>query len=90
MFFALLKDFFTPVKQNDVRISDHDMLSYAGVLEGIEGHILYKKKQIKGGRFLYAYKAARRAAAEEATFLANAEEKNSTRSSTKRRARSSE
>lgn len=51
------------------------MLSYEGVLEGIEGHILYKKKQIKGGRFLYAFKDARRAAAEEVAFPANAEQK---------------
>lgn len=67
--------FLTPIKRNDVRISDNDMLSYEGALEGIEGHILYKKKQIKGGCFLYAFKDARRAAAEEAAFLANAEQK---------------
>lgn len=32
----------------------------------------YIKEQIKGGRFLYAFKDAKRAA-EEATFLINAE-----------------
>lgn len=67
--------FLTPIKRNDIRIADNDMLSYEGVLEGIEGHVLYKKKQIKGGRFLYAFKDAKRAAAEEAAFLANAKGK---------------
>ena len=44
--------FLTPIKRNDLRISDNNMLSFEGVLEGIEGHVVYKKKQIKGGRFL--------------------------------------
>ena len=67
--------FLTPIKRNDVRISDNDMLSFEGVLEGVGGHILYKKKQIKGGRFLYAYKDAGLAAKEESAYLANAEKK---------------
>ena len=67
--------FLTPLKRNDLRIKDNDMLSFEGVLEGVEGHIVYKKKQIKGGRFLYAYRDARRAAIEEADFLAKAENK---------------
>lgn len=67
--------FLTPIKRNDVRISDNDMLSFEGVVEGVGGHILYKKKQIKGGRFLYAYKDAGLAAKEEASYLANAEKK---------------
>ena len=46
--------FLTPIKRNDLRISDNNMLSFEGVLEGIEGHVVYKKKQIKGGRFLYS------------------------------------
>lgn len=65
--------FLTPIKRNDIRIADNNMLSFEGVLEGIEGHVLYKKKQIKGGRYLYAYKDTRKAAIEEADFLAKAE-----------------
>ena len=45
-------------------------------LEGIDAHVVYQKKQIKGGRFLYAFKDARKAAKEEATYLANARRKN--------------
>lgn len=67
--------FLTPIKRNDVRIKDNDMLSFEGVLTGIEGHVVYKKKQIKGGRYLYAFKDAKKAAAEEASYLANAEKK---------------
>ena len=68
--------FLTPIKRNDVRISDNDMLSFDGVLEGIDAQVVYKKVQIKGGRFLYAFKDARKAAKEEATYLANAKRKN--------------
>lgn len=67
--------FLTPIKRNDVRISDNGMLDFEGVLTGIEGHVVYKKRQIKGGRYLYAFKDARKAAAEEASYLANAEKK---------------
>ena len=68
--------FLTPIKRNDSRIGNNNMLAFEGVLSGIGDHVLYKKKEIKGGRFLYAYKSARKAAAEEASFLARREEKN--------------
>ena len=68
--------FLTPIKRNDVRISNNSMLAFEGVLTGIGDHVLYKKKEIKGGRFLYAYKSAQKAAAEEAAFLARREDKN--------------
>lgn len=67
--------FLTPIKRNDVRISDNDMLSFEGVLTGIEAHVVYKKKQIKGGRYLYAFKDAKKASAEETSYLANAQKK---------------
>jgi len=67
--------FLTPIKRNDTRIADNDMLSFEGVLEGIEGHVVFKKKQIKGGRFLYAFRDARKASMEEADFLKKAEDK---------------
>lgn len=67
--------FLTPIKRNDLRVPDNDMLSFEGVLEGIEGHVVYKKKQIKGGRFLYSYRNARKAAIEEADYLTKTENK---------------
>ena len=68
--------FLTPIKRNDVRIADNDMLSFEGVLPGIAEHVVYKKKQIKGGRFLYAFRDAHKASCEEQTYLANAQKKN--------------
>jgi len=65
--------FLTPIKRNDVRIRDNNMLDFEGILTGIEGHVVYKKEQIKGGRYLYAFKDAKKAATEEASYLANAE-----------------
>lgn len=67
--------FLTPIKRNDTRISGNDMLAFEGVLSGIDAHVVYKKKQIKGGRYLYAFKDARKASAEEASYLANAQKK---------------
>ena len=69
--------FLTPIKRNDRRIADNDMLSFEGVLEGMDGHVVYKKKQIRGGRYLYSYRDARKAAAEESDYLENAERKGS-------------
>lgn len=65
--------FLTPIKRNDVRISNNDMLSFEGVLSGVDDHVLYKKRLIQGGRYLYAYRSARKAAAEEASYLARRE-----------------
>lgn len=67
--------FLTPIKRNDARIADNDMLSFEGVLTGIAEHVVYKKKQIKGGRFLYAFRDAHKASYEDATYLANAQKK---------------
>ena len=61
--------FLTPIKRNDTRIANNNMLAFEGVLTGIEKRVLYKKARIKGGHFLYAFKDASRYAAEEATFL---------------------
>ena len=74
--------FLTPIKRNDARITNNNMLAFEGVLSGIGDHVLYKKKAIKGGRFLYAYRSAHKAAIEEASFLARREEKNDYNSAT--------
>ena len=65
--------FLTPIKRNDSRISNNGMLSFEGVLEGIGDHVLYKKCSIKGGRYLYSFKSARKAAIEEADYLSRRE-----------------
>jgi hypothetical protein len=70
--------FLTPIKRNDKRIVDNSMLAFEGVLEGmIDSRILFKKCAIGGGRFLYSFKDSKRAAAEEAGYLAHTEKKHS-------------
>lgn len=68
--------FLTPIKRNDVRIFRNDMLSFEGVLSGVDDHVLYKKCHIQGGNYLYAYRSSRKAAAEEASYLARREKEN--------------
>ena len=65
--------FLTPIKRNDTRIGTNNMLAYAGVLDGIGEHVLYKKCAIKGGRYLYAFKDQKKAALEESGYLTRAE-----------------
>ena len=67
--------FLTPIKRNDSRIAKNDMLSFEGVLTGVDDHVVYKKSAIKGSRFLYAYKSSKMARAEEASYLARRETK---------------
>lgn len=64
--------FLIPIKRNDSRISENDMLSFKGVLTGIDVHVLLIKKQIKGGRCLYSFKDVRKASIEESDYLARA------------------
>jgi hypothetical protein len=64
--------FLTPVKRNDIRISNNNMTEFEGTLEGTGAHILYKKKNIGGGRSLYAFRDTGKAFAEENTFLTKA------------------
>lgn len=67
--------FLTPIKRNDTRIANNDMLNFEGVLTGLDDHVVYKKAAIKGGRYLYAYKSSKKARAEEASYLARRESK---------------
>ena len=65
--------FLTPIKRNDTRITKNDMLHFDGVLTGMNDHVVYKKKKIKGGRYLYAFRSARKAGIEESGYLARRE-----------------
>lgn len=68
--------FLTPIKRNDVRIRNNDILAYEGILPGIAKQVLYKKAAIKGERYLYAFKDIEKAAAEESAFIAKAKKHN--------------
>ena len=67
--------FLTPIKRNDVRIANNDMLSFNSVITGVNDHVVYKKATIKGGRILYAYKSSNKARVEEAAYLSRREKK---------------
>ncbi|MDR0549479.1 MAG: hypothetical protein LBI10_08770 [Deltaproteobacteria bacterium] len=68
--------FLTPINRNAKRIADNSTLAFEEVLEGIiDARVLSEKRAIAGGRFLYSFKNAKIAAAEEAGYLAKAEKK---------------
>ena len=68
--------FLTPIKRNDSRIKNNNMLEFTGILENIEKRVLYKKQQIKGGRWLYAFMDAGAAGKEESDYIDRARKKN--------------
>ena len=63
--------FLTPIKRNDTRIDDNKMLEFNEVIQGIEENVLAKKMQIKGGRYLYAFKDCYKASKELTTSIKN-------------------
>lgn len=67
--------FLTPLKRNDSRIENNRLLSYDGVLPEVGDNVLYSKREIKRGRFLYAFKSAAKAALEERSYLERRTEK---------------
>lgn len=61
--------YLIPIKRNDVRIKNNDMLSFQGVLSGIDQQISYCKKQIRSGRYLYAFKDYSKESGERYGFI---------------------
>lgn len=61
--------FLTPLKRNDVRISNNGMMEFEGVLDNSDGKVLYKKARIKGGRYLYSFRDSKKALIEEMAYL---------------------
>ena len=61
--------FLTPIKRNDSRIANNNMLEWDGKLENVANRVLYKKACIKGGRYLYAFKDIKRAHGEENSYV---------------------
>ena len=61
--------FLTPLNRNDSRIAANGMLSWQGVLRGIDRRVAYCRKRIKGGRWLYAFKDMGKAHGKENLFF---------------------
>ncbi len=69
--------FLTPIKRNDIRITNNSMLDFEGVLKNTDHGVLYKKSKIQGGMFLYAFKDPFKASLEEMTYLGKKSTQNS-------------
>ena len=61
--------FLTPLKRNDTRIDNNRMMEFEGVLKNTDEKVLYKKAEIKGGRYLYSFRDSKKASLEEMTYL---------------------
>lgn len=61
--------YLIPIKRNDARIKNNDILSFQGVLSWIDQQISYCKRQIRGGRYLYAFKNYSKEAGERYGFI---------------------
>lgn len=61
--------FVSPLRKNDPRIRDNNMYEYEGVLGGSADPVLFGKKRIRGGNWLYSFRDRHRAAEEEEDFL---------------------
>lgn len=64
--------YLTPIRRNDARIRDNDMLSFQGVLKGVGKDVLYCKRAIRGGSWLYAFRDVSTASREEHCFVERA------------------
>jgi len=64
--------FLTPIKRNDSRIAANNMLAFEEVLDGIKENVVAKKKRIKGGHYLYAFRDSFKAGKEMAAAIQRA------------------
>lgn len=48
--------YLTPIRGDDIRVRNNEMLSFQGTLKELGKEILFCKRSIKGGNFLYAFK----------------------------------
>ncbi len=61
--------FITPIKLNDKRISQYEMLAPVGIVEGLDKPVTYKKQALPNGKFLYAFRDVRLAGYEDSSYL---------------------
>ena len=61
--------FLIPLRRSDARIKKNEMLSFQGILKGIDQQVSYCKRQIRGGRFLYAFRDFSKEAGERHDFI---------------------
>lgn len=64
--------FLTPIKRNDSRIAEYNMLQYQKPMDFDDNILYYSKAQTKDGHYLYAFLDSRRAFAENMKYGADA------------------
>lgn len=60
--------FITPIKRNDKRIAQYNLLKWVGVLNRVNRIVYYSKARTKEGHYLYAFKDLIRTEGEDALF----------------------
>lgn len=66
--------YLTPIKRNDSRIKNNNMLEFDEVISGIRENVMAKKQKIRGDKYLYAFKDSYKASLEKETALSRAKE----------------
>ncbi len=61
--------FLAPLKKNDSRISNNHMLEFQGELKGLDRTVLFCKRQIRGGRYLYSFQDVEKEASAKRTYF---------------------
>ena len=67
--------YLTPIKRNDRRIEKLNLLEFDNVVPGIDKLVQYSWKETGDGLYLYAFRDAVKASAEERTYLEAAKKK---------------
>jgi len=68
--------YLAPVKRNDRRIAERNLLDFDGVFNAGDRTIQYRKEKISDQMYLYAFRDPIRASLEEGSYLENAGRKN--------------
>ena len=68
--------YLTPIKRNDKRIEQHQMLDFQGVFSSKDASIYYKKHKLSDNSFLYSFRDPKLTASEDFDFADRANRKN--------------
>lgn len=61
--------YLSPIRRNDTRIAQYDMLNFNEQLYSVDAEVVCKKQLLEDGTFLYSFRDNRRFAAESKAFL---------------------
>lgn len=61
--------YLAPLKRNNKQLAEYGMYDFDGMLENIEGEVLYKKQRISESKFLYSFRDSAKASQEDTGYL---------------------